>query len=270
MSDPVVQLEGLRLKLPSGGGWHDILCGVELALHRGRSLGLLGASGSGKTLTALALMGLLPRGSRLGGSIRYQGQELVGAPEATLRALRGSRLAMVFQEPALALNPVLPVVTQVAEVLVAHRRLPWRDATSRARELLGELGLPEEQLARRAYPFELSGGQRQRVALAMALCCDPDVLVADEPTSALDVTVQAHLLQLLRTEQRERGMAMLFITHDVALLPYVADEVAVLCEGRIVEQAPLQAFVAAPSHSASRELLAAARAEALVGHIPCC
>jgi len=255
MSDTVLAVRDLAVAF----GATRAVDGVSFELHRGRTLALVGESGAGKTLTGLALLGLTAPGRIAAGSIRFGEQELVGAPERTLRALRGNRIAMVFQEPATALNPVLDIGTQVAEPLEVHQGLSRRAARARAVELLAEVGLPAPEERLRSYPFELSGGQRQRVMIAMALACAPDVLIADEPTTALDVTIQAQILDVLARLERERAMALLFITHDLALVAELADEVAVMRAGKIVEHAAVPAFLAGTAHAYSQRLLAAAR-----------
>nr|WP_255375825.1 ABC transporter ATP-binding protein [Saccharomonospora sp. CUA-673] len=228
---------------------------VGFTLAPGERVGLIGASGSGKSLTASAIMGLLPEDLTASGSVRFGDQELLGASERTLSGLRGKDLGMVFQEPMTALNPAMRVGRQVAEALTIHGT-GRRAANRRARELLDRVGLPERTA--RAYPHELSGGQRQRVLLAAALANDPALLICDEPTTALDVTVQAQVLELIAEGVRERGTTLLFITHDLAVVASVCDRVLVCRDGRIVEEGPVRDVLSNPEHEYTRQLLEAA------------
>lgn len=225
-----------------------VVRGVDLTLRRGEVLGLVGESGTGKTLTALALMGLAPAGARVGGSVRLLGEELLGLPVRELARIRGRRIAMVFQDPLHAFTPVLRVGEQIAEALRIHQRpRPQREsARRRAVELLDFVGVPRPSWAARAYPHQLSGGMRQRAMIAMAMANSPDVLVADEPTSALDVTVQAQVLEALAAARRETGAALLLVTHDLGVVAGSADRVAVLYAGRIVETGPTEAVLTRP------------------------
>jgi oligopeptide/dipeptide ABC transporter ATP-binding protein len=232
--------------------------GVSFAIAPGRTLGLVGESGCGKSLTALALLRLLPRPvARVErGTVELDGLDLLALDSRALRRVRGDRVAMVFQEPMTSLNPVFSCGEQIAETLRLHRGLSRRESTARAVELLAEVRIPEPARRARQYPHELSGGMRQRVMIAMAVACEPEVLVADEPTTALDVTVQAAILELLDQLQSRRGMAVLHITHDLAVIAERAHEVAVMYAGRIVEQAPVVALFAAPAHPYTLGLLA--------------
>jgi ABC-type dipeptide/oligopeptide/nickel transport system ATPase component len=209
--------------------------GVSFTLERGEVLGLVGESGSGKTVTNLALMGLLPRPPAYfpRGSIRFQNQELLGADERTLRALRGRRIAMIFQDPMTALNPYLTVERQLTEVIEVHERASHRVARTRAIDMLKRVGIADAERRMRAHPHELSGGMRQRVMIAMALSCNPTLLVADEPTTALDVTVQAQILELMKDLREQLGMAILLITHDLGVVAQMADRVAVMYAAQI-------------------------------------
>jgi microcin C transport system ATP-binding protein len=230
---------------------------ASLTLARGKTLGLVGESGSGKSVTALAIVRLLA-GARIdGGSILFDGQELTKAPESALRALRGVRIGMVFQEPMTSLNPLHVIEKQIAETLEVHGMGSEKRRRARVLELLSEVGLQDAQARMGAYPHELSGGQRQRVMIAMALANNPDLLIADEPTTALDVTVQAQILALLRDLQARHGMAILFITHDLGLVKKMADEVAVMSQGRVVESGPTAQIFSAPQHEYTKMLLAA-------------
>ena len=235
---------------------------LSLSIGPGERLGLIGESGSGKSLTALAAIGLLPRALTVSGSIRLSGAEVVGATDGTLNRLRGTMTATVFQEPLTALDPLLRVGAQIAEPL---RRRAQRDgrAVDVQREvlaLLEQVAMPEPARIMRAYPHEISGGQRQRVAIAMALACKPQLLIADEPTTALDVTTQASILKLLDGLVRERGMALLFISHDLPIVANIVDNVVVLQHGVAVERGPVRQVFAAPQHPYTRSLVAAARA----------
>ena len=232
------------------------LRGVSFEVPENTTVALVGESGSGKSVSAMAVLGLLPGNARVSGEIRFEGQSLIGAPPARLRALRGARLSVVFQEPMSSLNPVFPVGEQIAEVLRLHRRLAPAAARARAIELLDEVGLPEPGLRARAFPHQLSGGQQQRVMIAMAIACEPRLLIADEPTTALDVTIQAQILDLLRRLQRQRRMSMLFITHDLGVVGELADRVVVMRGGRVLEAGATAAVFTAPAHPYTRALLA--------------
>ena len=231
--------------------------GISLSLARGRTLALVGESGSGKSVTALSIPCVLPTGTRIEGEIRFDGENLLDADETRLRALRGSAITMVFQEPMTSLNPLHTIERQVGEILEVHGMRGQGQRRARTLELLGEVGLrdPAERLG--AYPHQLSGGQRQRVMIAMALANRPDLLIADEPTTALDVTVQAQILALLKNVQAKHGMAMLFITHDLGIVRRLADDVAVMQKGKIVETGPAASVFASPRHAYTRMLLAA-------------
>jgi microcin C transport system ATP-binding protein len=232
---------------------------VSFAIDRGETLALVGESGSGKSVTALSIVQLLPypTASHPSGSIRLEGQELVGASPAVLRRIRGDRIAMVFQEPMTSLNPLHAIEKQIGETLRLHKGLSKTRARQRTLELLHLVGLREAERRLSAFPHELSGGQRQRVMIAMALANEPDLLIADEPTTALDVTIQAQILQLLKTLQQQFNMAMLFITHDLSIVRKIADRVCVMQEGEIVESGPTHRLFEAPSHPYTRRLIAA-------------
>jgi microcin C transport system ATP-binding protein len=251
----VLEIEGLRVRF----GSREVVKGVSLHVDRRETLALVGESGSGKSVTALSVLQLLPypRASHPAGSIRVRGQEMIGASPAQLMSVRGQSVAMVFQEPMTSLNPLHTIGRQVGETLALRKRM--RGATLRARvlELLQRVGLQEAERRLAAYPLELSGGQRQRVMIAMALANQPDLLIADEPTTALDVTVQAQILELLARLQRELGMALLLITHDLGIVRRMAGRVAVMTDGLLVETGPCERIFAAPQHDYTRRLLAA-------------
>jgi peptide/nickel transport system ATP-binding protein len=254
---PVLEVEGLAVHFDTEDGLARPVDGVSFALAPGETLGLVGESGCGKSVTSLAILGLIPAppGRIAAGRILFEGEDLVQAGEKRLRRLRGRRLAMVFQEPMTALNPVLPVGEQVAEPLRLHLALPRAEARRRAIELLAQVGIPAPEQRVDSYPHELSGGMRQRVMIAMAIACDPAVLIADEPTTALDVTIQAQILELLRGLQQQRGMAMLLITPDLGVVAQNAQRVLVMYAGKLVESAPVARLFAAPGHPYSAGLL---------------
>ncbi len=231
--------------------------GVSLELEAGRIHGLAGESGSGKTLTSLAVLGLLPRQANVGGSIRLAGDELVGLKRRPMNRVRGKRIAMVFQDPSASLHPQLPVGRQLTDHMRVHLGLRGAAARDRAVELLQTVQVPNPAEALRRYPHQFSGGQRQRIAIACALACDPEVLLADEPTTALDVTVQAGILRLLRDLATQRQLAVLLVTHDLGVMSAIADEVAVMKDGLIVEHADRETLFHDPQHAYTRMLLAA-------------
>ncbi|MGO2658539.1 ABC transporter ATP-binding protein [Mycetocola reblochoni] len=250
--DAVLSISELHISIG-----RPLVTGISLDLYPGRVTGLAGESGSGKTLTSMAVLGLLPRGARVTGSIRCGDTELVGADRRTLSAVRGRRVAMVFQDPSASLHPQLSVGVQLTDHVRRHLGLSRRAARQRAVELLERVQVPEPEAALARYPHQFSGGQRQRIAIAIALACDPEVLLADEPTTALDVTVQAGILQLLHQLAEERQLAVLLVTHDLGVMSAIADEVAVMRAGVIVERAPRAALFSAPQHPYTRQLLAA-------------
>ncbi len=249
---PVLEVEGLTV----GFGQRDVVAGISYSVPPGRTLGVVGESGCGKSMTALAVMGLVPSPGQVGGSIRFDGQEMVGAPAEAWHRVRGARAAMVFQEPMTALNPVMTVGRQIAEAMVLHQRISWRHATDRAVGLLEQVGINSPKQRAAAYPHQLSGGMRQRAMIAMALAAGPALLIADEPTTALDVTIQAQILDLMAGLQAEIGMAMQFISHNLAVVSEVAHEIIVMYAGRVVERASAAALFADPLHPYTQGLIA--------------
>jgi peptide/nickel transport system ATP-binding protein len=249
--------------------------GISLTVNRGETHCLVGESGCGKSVTALAIMGLLPRtGHRSADVLRFHDHDLTTMTERNMARLRGDRLAMIFQEPMTSLNPAYTVGSQMAEVLERHRRVSRTAALDRAAELLGRVGITAPGMRLKQYPHQLSGGLRQRVMISMALMCEPELLIADEPTTALDVTVQAQILRLLQSLQRELGLALLLITHDLGIVARMADRVSVMYAGEVVESAPAESLFAAPTHPYTRGLLrcipvpGSVRRDAPLGSIP--
>ena len=254
---PLLQAEHLRVDLRTHRGSATAVRGADFALERGDTLGLIGESGCGKSMTALALMGLQPDNARVHGSLKLDGQELVNLPDRDWRRLRGNRIAMIFQEPMTALNPVHRVGAQIAEPLMLHKGLAARAARQRAVELMARVGIPEPARRADSFPHQFSGGQRQRIMIAMALACEPDVLIADEPTTALDVTVQQQILTLIRELVAERGMALVLISHDLGLIAQNVRRMLVMYGGAVVESGPADAVFRQPAHPYTRGLLAA-------------
>ncbi|TQM09263.1 dipeptide ABC transporter ATP-binding protein [Pseudonocardia kunmingensis] len=255
-STAALEVDDLHVTFTTDEGDVPAVRGVRLAVARGRVLALVGESGSGKSVTAMSVLGLLPRNARTSGRVSVGGTDVVGLTGEDLRRVRGARVGMVFQEPATALNPSMTVGAQVAEALRNHGTA--KDvAAARAVELLTEVGIPDAAARAGRYPHEFSGGQRQRVVIAIAIACEPEVIIADEPTTALDVTVQAEILDLLRRLVQERGAALFLITHNMGVVADIADDVAVMYQGRVVEQGPVQQVLTAPSDDYTARLLAA-------------
>src|SRR5208283_3787009 len=253
----LLEISGLAVDLPAPGGLQRIVDRASFSLAEGESLGVVGESGSGKTMTALALMGLAPEGAEIFGSIRFEGRELVGLDETAFGALRGDRIAMVFQEPMTALNPLHRVGAQVAEPLVLHRALSRKAAFGEAVRLLERVRLADPERAARSYPFALSGGERQRAIIAMAIGCGPRLVIADEPTTALDVTVQARILALIDGLRAESKMAVLLVSHDLAVIAGHCDRVIVMYSGLIMESGPVEAVLREPRNPYTLALLEA-------------
>jgi len=250
----LLEIEDLRVWF----GATEVVRGVSLALEPGEVLGLVGESGSGKSLTSLAILGLLGPPARVEGSIRWQGREMLGLSSRVLQSIRGREIAMVFQEPMTALNPVMPVGRQIAEAVLAHQYgLSAKEAKRKAIEALESVAIPEASRRFGEYPHQFSGGQRQRILIAMALVHKPKLLIADEPTTALDVTVQAQVLELLRSLQREQGLSLIVTSHDLAVVGQMADRVAVMRKGQILETGSTTLVLTQPQHPYTRSLLGA-------------
>jgi peptide/nickel transport system ATP-binding protein len=258
-AENVLAVEQLRTEFRLAGAWNAAVDGVSFNLAPRETLALVGESGCGKSVTALSIMGLVPQpqGRIAGGRILLEGRDLVGLREPQLEKLRGHRVAMIFQEPMTSLNPVMTIGAQVAESLIVHRGLSRTAAEAKALAVLEEVKIPSAARRFHEYPHQFSGGMRQRVVIAMALACEPAVLLADEPTTALDVTIQAQVLGLLADLKQRHGMAMLFITHNLGVVAQIADRVAVMYAGEVVEQAPVRDIFARPAHPYTRALIAA-------------
>ena len=254
----LLEIKDLKTWLDSSGGTVRAIDGVSLTLERGETFAIVGESGCGKSMTALSVLRLLPEaGQVVAGSVLLGGEDLLCLPEAAMRGVRGRRIAMIFQEPATSLNPVLTVGRQIGEVLERHTALRGEPMRKRMLELLDAVGIPDPARRLGEYSFQLSGGMKQRVMIAVALAAEPDLLIADEPTTALDVTIQAQVLDLLSGLQRASGMALLLITHDLGVVAQMAHKVAVMYAGQIIEVASREAFFRAPQHPYSRKLFQA-------------
>jgi peptide/nickel transport system ATP-binding protein len=257
MADTLLEVEDLSTWLAANEGMVRAVDGLSFSIERGETFALLGESGSGKSMTALSITRLLPDAGRIvSGAVRLEGEELLQLPEAAMRRVRGRRIGMIFQEPGASLNPVMTAGAQIAEVLERHTALRGAEVNARVIELLNAVGIPDPAGRVHEYPFQLSGGMKQRVMIAIALACEPSLLIADEPTTALDVTIQAQVLDLLRSLQKRMGMSILLITHDLGVVAEMAHHVAVMYAGEIVEMAPREAFFGNPSHPYSRKLFA--------------
>ncbi|MBP0617012.1 ABC transporter ATP-binding protein [Jiella mangrovi] len=253
--EPLLSVDKLQI---SHGGNIPIVEQLSFQVRRGETLGLVGESGCGKSLTALAIMGLLAPNLRVsGGRISLDGSRLDDMPQSALRKLRGNRMGMIFQEPLTALNPVMTIGSQIVEVLQTHEGLSGSAARERAVSLLKMVRMPDAESRLAEYPHQLSGGMRQRVVIAIAIACNPSLLIADEPTTALDVTVQAQILRLLKTLQREANLGLLLITHDLGVVRQVCDRVVVMYAGQVVEEGPVDAVLDQPRHPYSARLIAA-------------
>jgi peptide/nickel transport system ATP-binding protein len=256
MSASLLAVAGLRTHFFTRAGAVKAVDGVDLEVERGEILGLVGESGSGKTVTGFSILGLVdPPGRIVEGSIRFDGRELVGLDAESLRALRGSRIAMVFQDPMMTLNPVLRIDTQMVEAVRAHQHVSEKDAREQARAALARVGIPSAESRLRSYPHQFSGGMRQRVAIAIALLNRPKLIIADEPTTALDVTIQAQILYEAQKLCRESGTALIWITHDLSVVAGLADRICVMYAGRIVEQGTVDEVLDAPLHPYTHGLI---------------
>ncbi|UST52579.1 ABC transporter ATP-binding protein (plasmid) [Comamonadaceae bacterium OTU4NAUVB1] len=246
----LLEVRDLRTHFMTDDGEFPAVDGIGFSVSAGHTLAIVGESGCGKSVTSLSIMGLVPSppGRIHGGSIRFEGRELVGAPEREMQDLRGNGMAMIFQEPMSSLNPVFTIGEQIVEGLMRHRRITRAEARERAIAMLRKVRIPAAEQRFHEHPHKLSGGMRQRAMIAMALACEPRLLIADEPTTALDVTIQAQILSLMRELQQETGTAIILITHDLGVVAEVADEVVVMYAGRIVEQAPVHALFDTPQH----------------------
>jgi oligopeptide/dipeptide ABC transporter ATP-binding protein len=248
-AEPLLEVRDLRTHFETDEGVARAVDGVSFSVQPGRTLGIVGESGCGKSVTALSILRLIsPPGRIVGGRVLYKGQDLLGLGERAMRAIRGGEIAMVFQEPMTSLNPVFTIGSQIAEAIRLHQRLDRAATRRRVVESLRLVEMPEPERRAASYPHELSGGMRQRAMIAMALACEPSLLIADEPTTALDVTIQAQILDLLRGLRERLGMAMILITHDLGIVAEQADEVAVMYAGRIVEEAPVIEIFERPRH----------------------
>ncbi|MDB6106341.1 MAG: oppD1 [Gammaproteobacteria bacterium] len=263
MNTALLDVEHLAVNFVGRWGSRTVVADVSFRLDAGEAVGLVGESGSGKSLSMLSLLRLLPDGAHaLAARARFDGRDLLSLTTAELNAVRGREIAVVFQDPLAALNPVLTIGRQIMEVVRRHFHVSKTEARQRAAQLLARVGIPDPELRLGQYPHQFSGGMRQRVTIAMALAGEPRVLIADEPTTALDVTVQAEIVGLIQTLQRQTGMSVIWVTHDMALLARIADRVLVMYGGRIVEDAPVEQVFASPRHPYTRTLLANLRPEA--------
>ena len=255
MNAPLLEIDHLITRLITDGGVVRAVDGLSLSINHGETFALLGESGCGKSMTALSIMRLLPEaGLILDGSIRLEGRDLLTLSELEMRNVRGRQIGMIFQEPMLSLNPVMTIGNQVVEILIQHLKLPGEEAMKRAMAMLEAVGIPDAARRSGYYPFQFSGGMKQRVMIAMALACEPALLIADEPTTALDVTIQAQVLDLLRQTQKRSRMSILLITHDLGVVSEMAHQVAVMYAGEVVETADRRRFFESPAHPYSKKL----------------
>ena len=278
MTAPLLQVDGLRTHFSTDDGEFPAVDGVSFCVDAGQTLAIVGESGSGKSVTALSIMGLIPQppGRIAGGSIRFEGRELIGLPARDWQALRGNGMAMIFQEPMSSLNPVFTIGQQIIEGLQCHQNLGRAEAEARALQMLEKVRIPAPAQRLNEHPHKLSGGMRQRAMIAMALANNPRLLIADEPTTALDVTIQAQILALMHSLQKDSGTAIVLITHDLGVVAEVADRVVVMYAGRVVEQAPVAALFETPQHPYTVGLLGsmprlhgqATRLAAIAGQVP--
>ncbi len=273
----LLEIKNLNVRFTGGGRETEVISGLSLSLGRRETLGIVGESGSGKSVTSLAIMSLLPPGtSMVKGQILLEGRDLLQLSKHELESVRGNRIAMIFQEPMTSLNPIHTVGKQIAESVLLHSGATKKEAMARALELLTLCGIPDPKQRMKEYPHQLSGGMRQRVMIAIALACDPELLIADEPTTALDVTIQAQILELMKSLKRDRDMSILMITHDLGIVYDFCDRVAVIYTGELVESAPAAVLFQNPLHPYTEGLIAALphldqpvdRLEAIEGTVP--
>ena len=257
MSEPLLQIQNLRFAFNQNGKKFVAVDDVSFSVDTGKTLVIVGESGCGKSVTVTSILQLLPKslGDIVGGSIRFMGQELVGADVSTLRDIRGNKISMIFQEPMTSLNPVFKIGKQMAEMQLAHKKITRKEADAHSVEMLKKVGMSLPERILETYPHQLSGGMRQRVMIAMAMSCNPLLLLADEPTTALDVTIQAQVLQLMRNLQKDTGTAIILITHDMGVVAEMADDVMVMYGGRAVEYGPVEDVFKSPRHPYTRDLL---------------
>lgn len=246
----MISVNGLRVSFETRRGLVNVIEDLSFSVEKGRTLGIVGESGSGKSVTSLAIMGLLPPNARATGSVIFDGRDILRAGESEMRSLRGGRMSMIFQDPMTSLNPSFTVGAQLREALNAHGR------AGDPADLLRQVGIPDPELRLAAYPHELSGGMSQRAMIAMAIACEPELLIADEPTTALDVTIQAQILALLRDLQARRGMGLILITHDIGVVSQMADDILVLYAGHLMEAGPAREVLRHPKHPYTQALLA--------------
>jgi len=257
MNEPILSISNLTTEFRVGGEWRDVIRNVDLDIHPRETVAVVGESGSGKSVTALSIMRLLGRNARLSGRILFEGEDLLALPEEDMQRIRGNWIGMIFQEPMTSLNPVLKIGEQITEVLVEHRGLDHAAAMAEAARLLEKVRIPSARQRLNEYPLSFSGGMRQRVVIAIALACEPKLLIADEPTTALDVTIQAQILELIKELQREEEMAVLFITHDMGVVAEISDRTAVMYRGDVVETGTTEQIFKSPVHPYTRALLSA-------------
>jgi peptide/nickel transport system ATP-binding protein len=250
LRDILLRISDLSVEFRTDEGTVRALDGIELEIPRGKTIGIVGESGCGKSVTALSIMRLIqsPPGRLVSGTIEYDGQNLLALPERSMRKLRGNRISMIFQEPMTSLNPVLTIGDQIAEAVRLHQGFGKKQSLLKAQEMLGLVGIPSPAERVHSYPHQLSGGMRQRVMIAMALSCKPDLLIADEPTTALDVTIQAQIMELMKSLQESMGMSIMLITHDLGVVAETCDEVVVMYAGRVVEKADVRTIFRSPKH----------------------
>ena len=247
--EPLVEIKNLSIRFPEGNSTFEAVKGISFSIGKGEIVGVVGESGSGKSMSALALMGLLPKDAEIAsGSLCFQGEDLVTMKPEKRRQLCGSKMAMVFQEPMTSLNPLMPVGKQIMEGMIWHYHTPKEEAYKKALELMKLVGITDAEKRIKNYPHQLSGGMRQRIVIAIALACDPELLICDEPTTALDVTIQAQILKLIKDLQKEYNYTIVFITHDLGVVANIADRVAVLYAGQIIEFANVEELFYDPRH----------------------